>query len=65
MKDKLFWTSIFLIAVCVAWLYPFICIFKYGGYVAQEPNLTILILELGLFIFFIIYAVKNIINLKP
>ena len=63
MKTRLYFTSVFLIAVCAAWLYPFICILKYGKYLAHEPVILMLIAEILMFAVLIIFAISNLVIL--
>jgi len=63
VEKRLYVTSILLIAVCLAWLFPFSCILIYGTHVVQEPNPFILYGELLLFISFMGFAISNIILL--
>ena len=61
MKTRLILTSIFLIAVCVAWLVPFIGILVMGSHVVQEPNAFILYGELLMFILLVGFGISNLI----
>jgi len=55
--------NVALIAVCAAWLVPFICILRYGTHIVQEPCLGILLCEIGTFVVLMALAVVNIVIL--
>lgn len=63
MKTKLYFTSLFLVAVCAAWWYPFYCILVYGTHTVTEPSLPILLAEIGLFVGLIGFGIWNIIKM--
>lgn len=58
--NKLIIISIFLVAVSIAWLQPFITIMLTGKYVVGEDSVWILKIEILLFIYFVWYAVWSI-----
>jgi len=62
MRYRDFITNVTLMAVTIAWVYPFYNILRYGTHTVQEPNLTILILEIVMFIGIIAFAIANIIS---
>ena len=63
MKIRLLITSVLLIAVCVAWIYPFLSILRYGTHLVQEPNLPILLLEIFFFTGTVVFALSNLLIL--
>ena len=50
LEVRLFVASILVIAMAVAWLVPFVSILQLGTHTVQEPNTTVLILELIFFV---------------
>lgn len=58
MKKRL--PFLLLIAVCTAWLVPFIGIIMYDSFLVVEPNSIILALEITLFIGIMVYSFGKI-----
>ena len=63
MKTRLFLTSLFLIAVCLAWLVLFTQVLLHGVISIQESNPIRLFGELVLFYALIGFAVSNLITM--
>ena len=60
MEGRLFLSSVFLVAISVAWLVPFLCILLYGEHLVREPGRVTLFGELAMFAGFVLFGLVNI-----
>ena len=59
---RIYMANILLIAVCSAWIVPFVCILCYGEHVVTEPNSVILWGELLMLLLVLAFAIANVVG---